>query len=40
VFVAKGEKIIGGCKKLQNVELHNLHPSPNAVMIIKSERIS
>jgi hypothetical protein len=32
-------KKIGGCRKLHNEELHNLYPSLNVIIAIKSRRM-
>jgi hypothetical protein len=39
IFGPKSHEIIGGWRKLHNVELHNLHSSPSITRIIKSRRI-
>jgi hypothetical protein len=39
VFGLKGDKIVGGWRKLHNEELHNLCSSPNIFRTIKSKRI-
>jgi hypothetical protein len=36
IFVSKREEVAEGWKKLHNEELHNLYPSPNIVIAIKS----
>jgi hypothetical protein len=36
IFVPKGDEIIGGWRKLHNVEIHNLYSSPNIIRMIKS----
>jgi hypothetical protein len=33
------DEIIGGWRKLHNVELHNLHSSPNTTRMFKSRRM-
>jgi hypothetical protein len=33
------DKVIGGCRKLNNEELHNLYSSPNIITVIKSRRM-
>jgi hypothetical protein len=33
------DEILGGWRKLQNEELHNLHSSTNIIGIIKSRRV-
>jgi hypothetical protein len=37
--VLKREEVIGGWRRLHNVELHNLYYSPSIIRIIKSRRI-
>jgi hypothetical protein len=37
-FGPKRDKMVGGWRKLHNVELHNLHSLPNIIRIIKSRR--
>jgi hypothetical protein len=39
VFVLKRVEVTGGWRKLHNEELHNLHPSPVIIRMIKSRRI-
>jgi hypothetical protein len=39
IFGLKGDEIIGGWKKLDNEELHNLYLSPNIIRLIKSWRM-
>jgi hypothetical protein len=34
------EKVIGGCRKLNNEELHELVSSPNTVTVIKPRRMA
>jgi hypothetical protein len=36
VFGFKCDEVTGGLRKLHNEELHNLYPSPNVIMVIKS----
>jgi hypothetical protein len=31
IFEPKRDKVIGGCRKLHNAELHNLYSSPNII---------
>jgi hypothetical protein len=31
IFGLKREEVAGGCRKLNNEELHNLYPSPNVI---------
>jgi hypothetical protein len=38
IFGPKKEEVAGGCKKLYNEELYNLHPSGNVIRVIKSRR--
>jgi hypothetical protein len=33
------EEVVGGWRKLHNVELHNLYASPNIIRVIKSWRM-
>jgi hypothetical protein len=35
----KRDEVIRGCRKLHNEELHNLHPSPSIIRMIKSRRM-
>jgi hypothetical protein len=37
IFGPKRDEIIGGWRKLHSEELHNLHSSPNIIIMIKSE---
>jgi len=39
IFGPKREELMGGWRRLQNKELHGLHPSPIAITVIKSRRI-
>jgi hypothetical protein len=39
IFHPKGEEAAGGWRRLHNVELHNLHSSPNVIRMIKSRRM-
>jgi hypothetical protein len=39
IFGCKGEKVLGGQKRLHNEEFNNLHASPNIIMVIKSRRM-
>jgi hypothetical protein len=39
IFGPKRDEVTGGWRKLHNEELHNLHSSPNLIIIIKSRRI-
>jgi len=32
--------VVGGWRRLRNVELHNLYASPNIIRVIKSRRMS
>jgi hypothetical protein len=36
----KGEKVVGGWRRLHNAELRNLYTSPNIIKVIKSRRVS
>jgi hypothetical protein len=38
IFGPKGDEVIGGWRKLQNEELHNLYCSPSIIRMIKSRR--
>jgi hypothetical protein len=38
-FGPNRDKIIGGWRKLQNEEFHNLYSSPSIIRIIKSRRV-
>jgi hypothetical protein len=33
------EKVVGGCRRLRNEELHNLYGSPNIISMIKSRKL-
>jgi hypothetical protein len=35
----KWDEIIGRWRKLHNMELHDLHPVPNIIIMIKSKRM-
>jgi hypothetical protein len=39
IFGPKRDEVIGGWRKLHNVELHNLYGSPSIIRIIKSGRM-
>jgi hypothetical protein len=39
IFVPKTEEVIGGCRKLDNEEFHNLYPSANGVTILKLQKM-
>jgi hypothetical protein len=39
IFRPKGDEVTGGLRKLHNEELHNLYPSPDITMEIKSRRM-
>jgi hypothetical protein len=39
IFGQKRDGMIGGWRKLHNVELHGLYSSPNIIRIIKSRRL-
>jgi hypothetical protein len=39
IFGPKKDGVIGGWRKLHNVELHNLYSSPSIIRIIKSRRM-
>jgi hypothetical protein len=39
IFGPKRDEIVGGWRKWHDEELHNLHPSPNIVRMIKSGRM-
>jgi hypothetical protein len=36
----KREEETRGCRRLHNEELHNLHVSPNIIMVIKSRKMT
>jgi hypothetical protein len=39
IFEPKREERAGGCRRLHNMELHNLYSSPNIIRVIKSRRM-
>jgi hypothetical protein len=39
IFGPKRDEVIGGWRKLQNEELHNLYSQPNTIRMIKSKRM-
>jgi hypothetical protein len=39
IFGPKRDEVVGGWRKLQNEELHNLYCSPSIIRIIKSRRM-
>jgi hypothetical protein len=39
IFGPKTKKVVGGCRRLHNQELHNLYASPNSVVMIKSRKM-
>jgi hypothetical protein len=39
IFGHKREEVKGGCRKLNNEELHNLYTSPNIIRVINSRRM-
>jgi hypothetical protein len=39
IFGPKRDEVTGGWRKLRNEELHNLHPSPSIIRMIKSRRV-
>jgi hypothetical protein len=39
IFEPKRDEVTGDCRKLYNEELHNLYPSPNVIIMIKSRRM-
>jgi hypothetical protein len=39
IFGPMRDEVTGGCRKLHNVELHNLYSSPSINTIIKSRRM-
>jgi hypothetical protein len=39
IFGPKREEVVGGCRRMQNEELQNLHVSTNIVRFIKARNI-
>jgi hypothetical protein len=39
IFGTKREEVDGGWRRLHDEELHNLHPSPNIIRVIKSRSV-
>jgi hypothetical protein len=39
IFGSKRDELTGGWRKLYNEELHNFHPSPSIIRMMKSRRI-
>jgi hypothetical protein len=39
IFGRKGDGLMGGWRKLHNVELHNLYSSPSIIRIINSRKM-
>jgi hypothetical protein len=39
IFGFKTDEIIGGWRKMQNEDLHNMYASPNIIRIIMSRRM-
>jgi hypothetical protein len=39
IFGPKRDEVTRGWRKLHNEELHNLHPSPNIIKMLKSRRM-
>jgi hypothetical protein len=39
IFKSKRDEVMGGWRKLQNEELHNLYSSPSIIRMIKSRRM-
>jgi hypothetical protein len=39
IFGPKWDEVIGGWRKLHNVELHNLYTSPSVIRMMKSRRM-
>lgn len=39
IFLPKTKEVIGGCRKLDNEEIHNLYSSANRVIILKLQKI-
>jgi hypothetical protein len=37
IFISKMEELVGGWRRLQEEELHNLHASPNIIRVTNSE---
>jgi hypothetical protein len=38
LYEPKGEKVVGGWRRLHNEELHSLYTSPNIISAIKSRK--
>jgi hypothetical protein len=39
IFGPKGVEVTGGCRKLQNQELHNVYSFPSIIIMKKSRRM-
>jgi hypothetical protein len=39
IFGPKRDEVTGGCRKLHNGKLHNLHSSSSRIRVIKSRRM-
>jgi hypothetical protein len=39
IFGPEREEMAGGCRRLHNVELHNLYASPSVIRVIKLRRM-
>jgi len=39
LFGPKREEVTGGCRRLHNEELHDLHASPDIIRVIKLRRM-
>jgi hypothetical protein len=39
IFGSKRDEVMGGLRKLHNVELHKLYSSPSIIIIIKTKRM-
>jgi hypothetical protein len=39
MFGPKRDEVTGGCRKLHNEELHNLHFSPSIIIMVKSKKM-
>jgi hypothetical protein len=39
IFGPMRDEVVGGCRGLHNVELHNLYASPNIIRVMRSRRM-